>query len=46
MRISTRMQMVWRDEDWRVVAPPGGDWTRSSAPVTDLTGYILFPDRG
>ncbi|WP_143734660.1 hypothetical protein [Microbispora rosea] len=25
---------------------PGGDWTRSSAPVTDLTGYILFPDRG
>ncbi|XVQ82190.1 hypothetical protein ACQP2K_25380 [Microbispora siamensis] len=46
VRVSTRMQLVWRDGDWRLVAPPGGDWTRSSAPVTDLTGYTLFPDRG
>ncbi|MEN3540638.1 hypothetical protein AAH991_36375 [Microbispora sp. ZYX-F-249] len=46
VRISTRLRVVWRDGDWRVVAPPGGDWTQSSAPVTDLTGYTLFPDRG
>ncbi|GIH51667.1 hypothetical protein SAMN05421833_12974 [Microbispora rosea] len=46
VRISTRLQLVWRDDDWRMVAPPSGDWTRSSAPVADLTGYTLFPDRG
>ncbi|MEU7889840.1 hypothetical protein AB0B54_30425 [Microbispora bryophytorum] len=46
VRISTRLQLVWRDEDWRMVAPSSGDWTRSSAPVADLTGYTLFPDRG
>ncbi|MFC0862407.1 hypothetical protein ACFHYQ_08865 [Sphaerimonospora cavernae] len=43
VRAATRMQLLWRDGDWRVVAPPGGDWARTSAVVTDLTGYTLFP---
>ncbi|WP_433501745.1 hypothetical protein ACQP1K_29360 (plasmid) [Sphaerimonospora sp. CA-214678] len=43
VRAAMRMQVLWRDGDWRVVAPPGGDWARTSAVVTDLTGYTRFP---
>ena len=24
--LTFRLQLLWQGEDWRVVAPPGGDW--------------------
>jgi hypothetical protein len=41
-RAVTRIEVVWQRGDWRVVAPPGGDWGNTAAPVTSLTGYISF----
>lgn len=42
----TRIEVVWQRGDWRVVAPPGGDWASSAASVSSLTGYIAFPSEG
>lgn len=41
-RAVTRIEVVWQRGDWRVIAPPGGDWGNTAAPVTSLTGYISF----
>lgn len=43
VRAVTRIQLLWAGGDWRVVAPPGGDWGNSAAPVTSLSGYTNFP---
>ena len=43
VRAVTRIQVLWVGGDWRAVAPPGGVWGNSAAPVTSLRGYILFP---
>lgn len=43
VRAVTRIEVLWISGDWRAVAPPGGDWGNSAAPVTSLRGYILFP---
>jgi hypothetical protein len=43
VRAVTRIEVLWVRGDWRAVAPPGGDWGNSAAPVTSLRGYILFP---
>jgi hypothetical protein len=40
---ATRIEVIWRGGDWRVVAPPGGDWDNSAAAVSSLTGYTTFP---
>jgi hypothetical protein len=40
---STRIQVTWQQGDWRVVAPPGGDWRNSAAAISSLTGYTIFP---
>lgn len=40
---ATTIQVVWQDGDWRVVAPPGGDWASAAAALSSLTGYTLFP---
>lgn len=40
---STRIQVIWQGGDWRVVAPPGGDWASSATAISSLTGYTLFP---
>ncbi len=43
VRAATRIEVQWRGGDWRVVAPPGGDWGNSAAQVTSLDGYTRFP---
>ena len=40
---ATRIQVQWRGGDWRVVAPPGGDWGASATQVTSLASYTSFP---
>jgi hypothetical protein len=44
-RAVTRIELQWLDGDWRVLAPPGGDWGNSAAPLTSLAGYTSFPAR-
>jgi hypothetical protein len=39
----TRIEVLWRHGDWRLVAPPGGDWANSATPLSSLTGYTAFP---
>ena len=46
VRASTRMEVVWDGGDWRVVAPPGGDWGNSAAELSSLAGYTVFPGQG
>ena len=46
VRASTRVEVVWQGGDWRVVAPPGGDWGNAAARLTSLTGYTIFPGQG
>jgi hypothetical protein len=41
--VVTRLRVTWRHGDWRLVAPPGGDWARVSAQVSSLAGYTIFP---
>jgi len=40
----TRIQVTWLSGDWRVVAPPGGNWASSATTASSLTGYTTFPD--
>jgi hypothetical protein len=40
---ATRIEVIWRGGDWRVVAPPGGDWGNAATRVTSLSGYTTFP---
>jgi hypothetical protein len=44
VRAVTRVEVVWSGRDWRVIAPPGGDWGNSAAPLTSITGYTRFPN--
>ncbi len=46
VRASTQMEVVWAGGDWKVVAPPGGDWGNSAAGLSSLSGYIIFPGQG
>lgn len=43
VRAATRIEVWWRGGDWRVVAPPGGDWGNSATQITSLQGYTTFP---
>ena len=45
-RAATRIQVQWKDGDWRVVAPLGGGWGSSAYPVDDPDGFTLFPGGG
>jgi hypothetical protein len=38
-----QVQAQWMNGDWRVVAPPGGDWGNSATEIQSLNGYLLFP---
>ena len=42
----TQVHLVWARGDWRVVAPPGGDWADSAAQVTTADGFTAFPGQG
>jgi hypothetical protein len=44
--VATRIEVLWRDGDWRVVAPPGGDWANSATTVPSLTAYTTFANEG
>jgi hypothetical protein len=44
--VATRIEVVWRHGDWRVVAPPGGDWAHSATVISSLIGYTLFANQG
>ncbi len=44
VRAVTRIEVVWSGRDWRVIAPPGGDWGNSAAALTSITGYTRFPN--
>jgi hypothetical protein len=46
IRASTRVEVVWQGGDWRVVAPPGGDWGNAATRLTSLAGYTVFPGQG
>jgi len=46
VRASVQMEVVWAGGDWKVVAPPGGDWGNSAAELSSLAGYTVFPGRG
>jgi hypothetical protein len=41
---STRVQVLWQRGDWRVVAPPGGNWANAATAISSVTGYTTFPD--
>ena len=43
---TTRIEVVWSGGDWRVVAPPEGDWGNAAAPLSSLSGYTIFPGQG
>jgi hypothetical protein len=42
---ATRVQVVWRHGDWRVVAPPGGNWANAATAISSPLGYTIFPGR-
>jgi hypothetical protein len=46
VRASVQMEVVWDGGDWKVVAPPGGDWGNSAARLSSLAGYTAFPGQG
>lgn len=46
VRVVTRIAVVWHGGDWRVIAPPGGDWGNAAARLSSLDGYTLFLVRG
>lgn len=46
IRAATRVEVVWQGGDWRVVAPPGGDWGNAAARLSSLNGYTSFPGQG
>ena len=43
---ATRIEVIWRRGDWRVVAPAGGDWANAATAISSLTGYRIFPGEG
>jgi hypothetical protein len=43
VRAVVRVQVTWSGGDWRVTAPPGGDWGNAAAGLSSLSGYTLFP---
>ncbi len=46
VRASVQIEVVWDSGDWKVVAPPGGDWGTSAAELSSLAGYTTFPSQG
>jgi hypothetical protein len=46
VRAVTQVQVTWDGGDWKVIAPPGGDWGNSAALLASLGGYTMFPGQG
>jgi len=43
--VDFRLEVRWSGQDWRLVAPPGGEWRSSTGQVAGKDGYTLFPRR-
>jgi hypothetical protein len=43
---SVQMEVIWDGGDWKVVAPPGGDWGNSATELSSMAGYTVFPGQG
>ncbi|WP_131831148.1 MULTISPECIES: hypothetical protein [unclassified Frankia] len=41
--VTMRVEVNWADGDWRVVAPPTGEWFDAFSADGDMSGFILFP---
>lgn len=41
--VATQVETQWLNGDWRVLAPPGGDWANSAVQIPSLNGYLTFP---
>jgi hypothetical protein len=41
--VTTTLQ--WRDEDWKMVAPPGGTWLSVNRQASDLSGVVEWGNR-
>jgi len=46
VRASTQIETVWDGGDWKLVAPPGGDWGNVATGLSSLSGYAVFPGQG
>ena len=46
VRATTQLEVVWDGGDWKVIAPPGGDWGNAAAVLSSLAGYTIFPEPG
>jgi hypothetical protein len=46
VRAATRVEVTWSGGDWRVIAPPGGNWGNAAAALSSLSGYTAFPGQG
>ena len=46
VRASTQIQVVWDGGDWKVLAPPGGDWGNAATELSSLAGYTVFRGQG
>jgi hypothetical protein len=46
VRASTQIEVIWYGGDWKVTAPPGGDWGNAATELSSLRGYIVFPGQG
>jgi hypothetical protein len=46
VRASTQIGVVWDGGDWKVTAPPDGDWGNAATVLSSLRGYIVFPGQG
>jgi hypothetical protein len=43
--VVTGLQVRWQNGDWRLVAPPGGNFAASASPVAALSGFTPLPGR-
>ncbi|KDA40862.1 hypothetical protein BMG523Draft_04326 [Frankia sp. BMG5.23] len=39
---AVRVEVRWVDDDWKVVAPSGGDWRNAGSQVTDTAGFRML----
>ena len=45
VRAATRIEVVWDGGDWKVIAPPGGDWGNSATELSSLPATPSSPVR-
>jgi len=40
--VMTRLRVAWLRGDWRLYAPPDGDWANAATAISSLAGYTLL----